>query len=254
MRVLVTNDDGVRAPGLHALARAMREEGHEVRVAAPLSEASGAAAAIGDLLGDGAIRYERVPLPGFPEALGVEGPPARAVWAACLGGWGEPPELVVSGINLGHNCGRSVVHSGTVGAALTGAVFGRSGLAVSTAASRNPRWQAAGRLAALATRWLASEPAGTVLNLNCPKRELDELEGVRAAPLASIGTVHTDLVDDGRGSLRLEQRRADLEAEPQSDSALVLAGYATVTPLRPPSAVDGGEAARFLGAALRPVR
>ncbi|MCE2392765.1 MAG: hypothetical protein J4G09_15015 [Proteobacteria bacterium] len=109
MRVLVTNDDGVHSPGLNCLARALREEGHDVLIAAPLGEQSGAAAAIGDLLGDGGIRYERVALPGFAEAFGVDGPPARAVWAACLGGWGEPPELIVSGINLGNNCGRSVI-------------------------------------------------------------------------------------------------------------------------------------------------
>ena len=250
MRVLVTNDDGVHSPGLNCLARALREEGHDVLIAAPLGEQSGAAAAIGDLLGDGGIRYERMALPGFAEAFGVDGPPARAVWAACLGGWGEPPELIVSGINLGNNCGRSVIHSGTVGAALTGAAFGRSGLAVSTAASRTPRWRPAARLAALATRWLAAAPAGTVLNLNCPKRGWDELEGVREAPLASKGTVHSDLIDDGRGFLELEQRRADLSAEPESDSALILDGYATVTLLRWMGTQDGSEAAGFLNAAL----
>jgi 5'/3'-nucleotidase len=133
MKVLVTNDDGVASPGLHALARALVDDGFDVIVVAPDREMSGSAAAIGQVHVDEGIDAERVDLPrldGVP-AYAVAGPPGLCVLTARLGGFGDPPDLVVSGINPGCNTGRAVLHSGTVGAALTAANFGCRGLAVS---------------------------------------------------------------------------------------------------------------------------
>jgi 5'-nucleotidase len=133
MKVLVTNDDGVASPGLHALARALVDNGHDVVVVAPDREMSGSAAAIGQVHIDEGIDAERVDLPrldGVP-AYAVAGPPGLCVLTARLGGFGDPPDLIVSGINPGCNTGRAVLHSGTVGAALTAANFGCRGLAVS---------------------------------------------------------------------------------------------------------------------------
>jgi 5'-nucleotidase len=133
MKVLVTNDDGVGSPGLHALARALADDGHDVIVVAPDREMSGSAAAIGQVHLEEGIDAERVDLPrldGVP-AYAVSGPPGLCVLTARLGGFGDPPDLVVSGINPGCNTGRAVLHSGTVGAALTAANFGCRGLAVS---------------------------------------------------------------------------------------------------------------------------
>jgi 5'-nucleotidase len=133
MRVLVTNDDGVASPGLHALARALVDDGFDVIVVAPDREMSGSAAAIGQVHVNEGIDAERVDLPrldGVP-AYAVAGPPGLCVVTARLGGFGDPPDLVVSGINPGCNTGRAVLHSGTVGAALTAANFGCRGLAVS---------------------------------------------------------------------------------------------------------------------------
>jgi 5'-nucleotidase len=133
MRVLVTNDDGVASPGLHALARVLVDDGHDVIVVAPDREMSGSAAAIGQVHVEAGIDAERVDLPrldGVP-CYAVAGPPGLCVLTARLGGFGDPPELIVSGINPGCNTGRAVLHSGTVGAALTAANFGCRGLAVS---------------------------------------------------------------------------------------------------------------------------
>lgn len=133
MKVLVTNDDGIEAVGLHALARALVADGRDVVVVAPDSDRSGSGAAIGHINIEAPIDATRVELPGLPDvpAYSVDGPPGLCVLAARLGGFGTPPELIVSGINPGCNTGRAVLHSGTVGAALTGANFGLSGLAVS---------------------------------------------------------------------------------------------------------------------------
>jgi len=138
MRILVTNDDGIDSIGLHVLARSMcRLDGHhEIVVVAPDQEYSGASAALGALH---LIRPEvrRTHLDGVPadEIWTVSGPPALCVMFARLGAFGDPFDLVVSGINPGANVGRAVYHSGTVGAALTGRNGGISGVAVSQSVS-----------------------------------------------------------------------------------------------------------------------
>lgn len=138
MRILVTNDDGIDSIGLHVLARAMCElDGdHEVVVAAPDQEYSGAGAALGALhLIHPEVRRSRIEECTAAEIWEVTGPPALCVMFARLGAFGEPFDLVVSGINPGANVGRAVYHSGTVGAALTGRNGGISGVAVSQAVS-----------------------------------------------------------------------------------------------------------------------
>jgi 5'-nucleotidase len=133
MKVLVTNDDGVGSAGLHALVRALVDAGHDVVAVAPDRDMSGSGAAIGHLHADDHIDAAPVELPGLAgvPAYAVDGPPALCVLTARLGGFGDPPDIVVSGINPGCNTGRAVLHSGTVGAALTAANFGVRGLAVS---------------------------------------------------------------------------------------------------------------------------
>ncbi len=141
MRILVTNDDGVHAPGLAALTRALASwaaddpggEDRQVVVVAPLANYSGAAAAVGTVYEREAIAYKTAVIPGAEsiEAYGLDASPALSVIVSALGAFGPRPDLVVSGINLGVNVGRSVLHSGTVGAVLTGAQLGMSGLAVS---------------------------------------------------------------------------------------------------------------------------
>jgi 5'-nucleotidase len=133
MKVLVTNDDGIGSAGLHALAAALVAGGRDVVVVAPDRDMSGSGAAIGHIHIDEAIGADKVELPGLPDvpAYAIDGPPGLCVLAARLGGFGAPPDLVVSGINPGCNTGRAILHSGTVGAALTAANFGGRGLAVS---------------------------------------------------------------------------------------------------------------------------
>jgi 5'-nucleotidase len=133
IRILVTNDDGVESAGLHALVRALIDDGRDVMVVAPARDMSGSGAAIGRIHLDERIDAQPVELPGLDgvPAYAVDGPPGLCVLAARLGGFGHRPELVVSGINPGCNTGRAVLHSGTVGGALTAANFGGRGLAVS---------------------------------------------------------------------------------------------------------------------------
>ena len=143
MRILITNDDGVFAPGIAALARGLHAafgDEHELVVVAPLTDHSGAGAAVGPVYERESIPYEHVDIPGLADVptFGIDGSPALSVILACIEGFGPPPDLVVSGINHGINAGRSAMHSGTVGAALTGAQFGVRGLAVSIAWATEP--------------------------------------------------------------------------------------------------------------------
>ena len=133
MRILVTNDDGIDSVGLHVLARAMRPHG-DVVIIAPDSEYSGASAAVGALhLAHPEARRRHVD--GIDEAWSLTGPPALCVMFARLGAFGGPFDLVVSGINPGANVGRSVYHSGTIGATLSGRIGNISGVAVSQSVS-----------------------------------------------------------------------------------------------------------------------
>lgn len=237
-RVLVTNDDGVREPGVLALARAMRELGHDVILVAPRHEMSGCSASMAAR--DNEIHYETVMVDGWPDpAFALDGTPALCVIAGVLGAFGDPPDLVVSGVNPGYNTGRSTLHSGTVGAALTAAAWGASGLAVSIDIGRPIRWATATGLAQRAVTWLAGAPARTALNLNVPNVEPHELAGVRAAPVAPIGAMRSHIAEHVPGRIRLKLRPNEAPVPEGTDTALVRAGYATVSLLTPPVAVDG---------------
>jgi 5'-nucleotidase len=249
MRVLVTNDDGVLAPGIAPLAAAVVAAGHDVVVAAPQQEMSGSSAAIGRMHVDETIDVEEVELPGVgAPCFGVLGPPALAVMAARLGGFGEPPAVVVSGINPGPNTGRAVLHSGTVGAALTAANFGVSGLAVSIGVGDPYRWETAAELAVGALGWLVEQPPRTVLNLNVPNLLRDEVRGVRAATLAPFGTVRAALVESQGGGLQMELAEHGVELPADSDTALVGSGWAAVTSLVGIRGVEGPEIAGAVAA------
>ena len=232
-RVFVTNDDGVHAPGLVALATALVAASYDVTVGAPLDDRSGSGASIGAIpLSDG-IEYRDAILPGLEAvpAYGIDAPPAVAVMAARLGAFGEPPDLIVSGINPGTNTGRAVLHSGTVGAALTAANFGAKGLAVSLDISEPMRWDTAAAFAVDATAWLEGAPPRTVLSINAPGRAPESVVGVRVARLAAFGTVRATIAGNRDGRLELELTATDAELEADTDTALVTAGYVAVSAL-----------------------
>jgi 5'-nucleotidase len=252
MRVLVTNDDGVTTPGLAALTRAAVAAEFDVVVAAPAYDQSGVGAAIAPAAaaeGVGVTAVEVEGALGVP-AHAVDGPPALAVLTARLGGLGVPPELVASGVNNGPNTGFAVLHSGTVGAALTAANFGARGLAVSIDAGAPRHLETAEVVARAALLWLAAAPARTVLNVNVPDRALGDLAGVRVAGLASFGHVQASVGDAGEGRLAISISTHGSAPEPDTDTALLAAGFVTVTSLVGVSAVDEGDASGVIEKAL----
>jgi 5'-nucleotidase len=248
---LITNDDGVEAPGLHALSTAIAADGHDVVVVAPSGERSGSGAAIGRLHRSGPVAWTEVHWSDLPDASvhSVDLPPAAAVYAGCLGGFGARPDVVASGVNPGLNYGHLVIHSGTVGAALTAAVLGIPSIAVSIGWGEQQEWMTAATLASSALPWLGSAPAGTVLNLNVPNVAPDVVRGVRPARLGRFNEEWT--ATTSAGELLLEYVGHDHEPDPDTDLAIVRTGFAAVTVLGGPGVDDGQAraAADAIGAA-----
>lgn len=231
MRILVTNDDGVDAPGIAALAGVLARAGHDVLVAAPAVDSSGSAAAVGPRGSDELAFFEHAlgSAPGI-RALRVEAFPAFIVYAACRGAFGPPPEVICSGINRGRNVGGAVLHSGTVGAALTAAQLGRSALAISLQArGSHLHYDTAAELALRLLPLLGRLRSGTVLNCNVPNVPAAELRGVRRAPLARYGPILPPIPLSGDLATPAPLERST--PDEHSDDGLTLLGWATVTAL-----------------------
>jgi 5'-nucleotidase len=258
VRILITNDDGIDAPGIRVLTRAVARAGHDLVVAAPLKEASGSSAAMTAVEQDGRIVVERRELAGAKNvpAYGVAASPAFIVLLALRDAFGPVPDVVLSGVNRGANAGAAVLHSGTVGATLTASHAGLHGLAVSldvltpaagggaalealnSTADEHRHWSTAADLAVRLIPTLTHTPAGTVLNLNVPDLHPDGIRGLRRAHLARFGQVQISLAEAGEGYVRTAVQVADEALEPGTDLAALAESYAVVTPIRAP-----GEAA-----------
>lgn len=191
MKILLTNDDGIHAPGLGAAIRALRPVG-EVFVVAPDREQSGAGAS---LTLRAPICVRQVSLDSLEAgdgndlhpvtAYAVEGTPADC----CVLGLERvvgPVDLVVSGINAGSNLGWDVLVSGTVGAAIQGYVRGYPAIAISVGSVQDPRFEEAAALLQLIGQRLAPRPVGVLrflLNINLPSLPWDQIRGVQVTRL-----------------------------------------------------------------------
>ena len=250
MRILVTNDDGIKAPGIEALLQAVGawavEAGHGVVAVAPMENMSGASAAVGDVYSMEELAYERHEVDGAPnvEAYGLAAAPALCVITALRGGFGPAPDLVLSGINLGVNVGRSVLHSGTVGAVLTAAQLGRSGLAVSLQAKGDLPFATAAEAAVALLPALIDAPTRTSWNLNVPALAPADLKGIRRGRISTAGIIkdaggpdhRAPEADRGAINLKLGSAVPSLgdtsDEDEDDDGALVAAGYASLTSLK----------------------
>lgn len=239
---LVTNDDGIASEGVRILALVAVEAGLDVTVAAPIRDSSGASASITALSQDGRFVVQRCDLEGLDtcNTYAVGGLPAFIALTGARGAFGRPPDILLSGINNGPNTGHAVLHSGTVGAALTASTHGCRAMAVSMHLGGPlhghgtivPHWDTAAEVARWVLPWLIDAPAGTVLNLNVPDVPLADLKGLREARLASFGAVQTNIAERGEGYFKIALSEVEADYEPGTDVALLLEGYATVTALR----------------------
>lgn len=237
-RLLVTNDDGVDAPGILELANVLSTE-FDVTVAAPSRDWSGAGTGIGRFDPVAGIPMRRVELGGH-RAYALDGPPGLAVMAAALGAFDGAFDVVVSGINAGINTGQSVIHSGTVGAALTARTFGSHGVAVSLEPSDPWHWRSAAEIALAVTRWVTSHGGPpTAINLNVPGVAIGDVLGLREAELDRFGYFRVAINNEGGQKLEFElASHSNRTAEPDTDTWLLQRRYATVTALGPIARTD----------------
>jgi len=233
--VLVTNDDGWDSDGIRILATVAREAGFQVVVAAPSWNSSGSSASLTAVQEDGRFLVadrQIAGLDGVP-LYAAEAAPGFIVTAAMSGAFGAVPDLVLSGVNHGANTGRAILHSGTVGAALTAATHNRSAMAVSVAATAPRHWETVVRVASTAIHWVAEADPVVVLNVNVPDVGLDDLRGIEPARLARYGMVQANVTEKGQGYVGLGYTTVDAAHEEGTDAAMLAAGYATVTALHP---------------------
>ncbi|MCX6000124.1 MAG: 5'/3'-nucleotidase SurE [Chloroflexi bacterium] len=231
MKILVTNDDGISAPGLWALVAELTEVG-EVVVFAPDREQSGTGTAI-TLHGPVRVGAADVPIKGV-KAYAVEGTPADSVilGLALVNGVG----LVVSGVNRGANMGDDVLLSGTVGAALQGYLHGLPSIALSVVRSDDARFDVAARLGKLlAQRIVCGVTAeAMLLNVNLPNLGLDRIGGIEITRVGKGGySSAISMGHDGeKDSYRIAMGKPQWVAQEGTDVQVVERGSISLTPLR----------------------
>lgn len=228
MRILLSNDDGVEAPGLKALAVALAEAGN-ITVVAPDRDRSGAS---NSLTLEMPLRA-RVLENGF---IRVEGTPTDCVHLAITGLLEHEPDMVVAGINAGANMGDDVIYSGTVAAATEGRFLGYAAMAVSMNSHTPRHFETGGRVARdLVRRLFASPlPADSILNVNVPDLPYDELQGMLATRLGHRHKAEPVVRSEdprGRSIYWVGPAGPEQDAGPGTDFYAVRNGYVSVTPI-----------------------
>jgi 5'/3'-nucleotidase SurE len=237
LHILLSNDDGVGAPGLRAMQQALRAKGHRVTVVAPSDDRSGSSVSITT---QGSLRVREV----APGVRSVDGNPADCVRVALTTLLDETPDLVVTGVNFGQNIGAGTVSSGTVGAAITAAALGVPAIAVSQAVDSQDlaatvRFfpDAAGFAVALIDALLEREGRGlmprfTVLNVNHPPRHRGEVAGVKLTRQGRSTLFELRYEPAENGEIRVSFEPSNgREPVADADTAALGAGYVTITPL-----------------------
>ncbi len=228
MRLLVSNDDGVYAPGIKALAEALKAIAH-VDVVAPDRNCS---AASNSLTLTNPLRINRLDN-GY---IAVNGTPSDCVHIAIREICTEEPQLVVSGINAGANMGDDTLYSGTVAAAMEGRFQGLPAIAVSLSARNPQHYDAAAQIALRIVQGLKAHPlpADQILNVNVPDLPLEQIKGIKVTRLGARhraeGVVRT-ADPAGREIFWLGPPGEELDASEGTDFGAVADGYVSITPL-----------------------
>jgi 5'-nucleotidase len=232
MKILLTNDDGVFAKGIETLYLALAQD-HEVTVVAPETEQSAVGHAITWL---DPLRLNMVNRNGHFFGYALKGTPADCVKIAITELMDPPPQIVVSGINLGANVGVNVIYSGTVSAATEAAVLGIPSIAVSIDSFRPAGFSAATGFIVKLVAMVGEEglPPGVCLNVNVPDLPADKIRGVRVTRQGNLKCLERyDRRVDPRNHVYywLTNTSVQQDENPDSDSCALAEGYISVTPI-----------------------
>lgn len=228
MRILISNDDGVHAPGLAHLAEALSKIG-DITVVAPDRNRSGVS---------NSLTLEH-PLRVISTANGffsINGTPTDCVHVAVTGLLKEMPDIVVSGINEGSNLSDDVLYSGTVAAATEGRFLGLPSIAISLAGPRCEHYDTAAQVAKNLVEQLRMTPLSTdtILNVNVPDVPFSELRGIQVTRLGTrhIAEPTIKAIDPrGRKIYWIGPPGLEQDAGPGTDFYAVNSGYVSITPL-----------------------
>ena len=231
-RILLSNDDGINAPGLAALYEGMKSIG-DVIVVAPDSEKSAVGHAI--TLSD-PLRVWDFKKNGEFFGYAVNGTPADCVKIAYWALLDENLDLVVSGINLGSNTGINAIYSGTVSAATEGTILGIPAFAVSLTTFKNPDFSYAAKFARKLSENILERglPKGTLLNVNVPPAKEDEIEEIKITRQGrSTYHEHFDKRVDPQNRVYywLTGKKVQLEDDSDVDDNAILNKRVSITPL-----------------------
>lgn len=232
MSILLSNDDGVRAPGLTALADAL-DGRTTLQVIAPTYDRSGVSNC---LTLDRPLQVETL----NNHYIGVDGTPTDCVHLGMSGIYCPVPQRVISGINYGANMGDDVLYSGTVAAAMEGRFLDKPAIAVSLATGKRAQLEVdfdraarvfIGLLDFIETLEL---PEGTVLNINIPDLPPEEIQGIRFTTLGrrlkSESPVRTEN-PRGKTVYWIGRAGGPVENRPGTDFHAVASGYVSITPI-----------------------
>lgn len=232
--IVITNDDGVGSAALIPLREALASLG-DVRIVVPDKNRSGAARSI---TMHSPLWVEEVELSDGSVAFSTDGTPVDCVRMAALGLLDRPPDLIVSGVNLGENLGDDITYSGTVAAALEGIMLDIPAIAIS-AHAYHPDYDLSvpARFARHLVRTVLERgfPAKTLLNVNCPDRSWEDLAGARLTVLGK--RIYGDKVQhaETRGNRRryfIYNDELGYQKEPGTDFEAVASGHISITPLQ----------------------
>lgn len=233
LSVLVTNDDGIQAAGIRALAQALTEVA-DVLVVAPDRQRSGT--------GHGVtvhkpLRVDPVNLGEGIEAYRVNGTPSDCVKLGVQTILDTPPDMVFSGINAGGNLGTDVLYSGTVSGAIEGTLLGIPSAAISLVRGEVQDYSGAAAFAVQLARRIKAYglPEGTLLNINVPGIDPAAIKGVRVTRLGTRryrDVFHPRTDPRGKTYYWLAGEVVELDPASDIDSAAVEQGYISITPLR----------------------
>lgn len=239
MRILIVNDDGINAPGLtvaEEIAAEVAGPDGEVWVVAPETERSGASHCVSYTA---PMRVNQI----GERRFGIDGHPADCAIAGIVKLLPEPPDLLLSGVNRGHNVAEDAVYSGTIAGAKEGAIQGVPSIALSQYFASGPGAPAdlfavARARGAEAVRKALTLPTGphVFYNVNFPACGVEEVKGIRLAPQGRRGgafQLQETIAPNRRRYFWLAHSGRNLDAGPGADSTLCAEGWITATPMQP---------------------
>lgn len=236
MKILLTNDDGIDAPGINVLAEELKNAGHEIIIVAPITEQSATSHSI--------TLHEPLRINDRGnERYAVSGSPADCMILAFSAIVKDDIDLVISGINAGQNMGEDILYSGTVAAALEAMFIGKKSIALSIAAYHDQKFETAAKfMCRFIDEGIVDLIQGRMaLNINVPNMEMDDIKGVK---VTNIGhRKYEDFVKEqkdprGRKIYWIGGAKALWEDKENTDFKVLNNGFISITPISPNFTMD----------------